>query len=221
MKNFVLDQPTSNYIKIRQLDRYMAGHKGYIAGGVFKNIFNNEDFKDVDIFFEKEEDFVEADLIFLNDDEYVKRYENKKCKAYLNLKTNVTVELIRHQFASPLEMTRDFDFTITKFVYYKEVLPVDEIEVEFGIDEDMTDSVVWKVAYHDKFFEHLSLKRLVIDRDADEMILPVNTFNRMFRYAKYGYFPCRETKTKIIEALRQIPSFSEELLTLELYNGMD
>lgn len=218
MKDFVLDQPTSNFIKIRRLDCYMVGHKGYIAGGVFKNIFNDERFKDVDIFFEKKEDFVEADLIFSNDDDYVKRYENKKCKAYLNLKTNVTVELIRHQFASPLEMTRDFDFTITKFVYYKEVLPTDQFAADLGIDED---SVVWKIAYHDKFFEHLLLKRLVIDRNADELILPVNSFNRMFRYAKYGYFPCRETKTKIIEALRKLPNFSEDLLTLELYNGMD
>ena len=28
--------------KVRFLDKYMEGHKGFIAGGCFKNIFNNE-----------------------------------------------------------------------------------------------------------------------------------------------------------------------------------
>jgi hypothetical protein len=65
------------------------------------------------------------------------------------------------------------------------------------------------------------MKRLVIDQDLKNIILPVNTFNRMFRYARYGYFPCRETKAKIIQSLRDIPSFSEDLLSMELYNGLD
>ena len=44
--------------KVRFLDTYMAGHNGFIAGGCFKNIFNNEKIKDVDIFFESESDFI-------------------------------------------------------------------------------------------------------------------------------------------------------------------
>ena len=37
--------------KVRFLDIYMEGHRGFIAGGCFKNIFNNEKIKDIDMFF--------------------------------------------------------------------------------------------------------------------------------------------------------------------------
>lgn len=213
---FVLDEPVSNFIKLRQLDRYMIGHKGYAAGGVFKNIFNDEKFKDVDFFFENQKDYEEANALFKSDENYKLKYENKKVRAYTNKETGVTVELIRHMFASPLEMISSFDFTITKFVYYKE-----EHEAGYDIEDEFDDGIEWKVAYHNKFFEHLHLKRLVIDQDEKDIMFPVNSLNRMFRYAKYGYFPCRETKAKIIQALRDMPDFDDEALSLEMYNGMD
>ncbi|MFS1518577.1 hypothetical protein V1503_19250 [Bacillus sp. SCS-151] len=207
ISDYVLDQPLDNFIKLRQLDKYMFDHKGYIAGGIFKNIFNSEKFKDVDIFFENEKDYLEAEENFKGREDYKFRYRNDKVTAYLNTKTGVTVELIKHKYKSPLDMTKEFDFTITKFVYYKEKDPEEETR--------------WKVAYHNKFFEHLHMKRLVIDEDASKIILPVNTFNRMFRYARFGYFPCKETKGKIIQSLRELPRFSDELLGIELYNGLD
>lgn len=212
LTDYILDAPLSNFIKVRQLDKYMIGHSGYIAGGVFKNIFNNEKIKDVDIFFENEKDYIVANESFSSNETYLKVYENDKVRAFKNVDTEVTVELIKHKFKSPLDMIEEFDFTITKFVYYK------EIEVA---NEEEEDHVEWKIAYHKQFFEHLHMKRLVIDQPLEELILPVNTFNRMFRYAKYGYFPCRETKAKIIESLRLLSSFSDELLSRELYNGLD
>lgn len=211
-EKFLLNQPIENYIKIRQLDEFMTGHKGYIAGGVFKNIFNSEKVKDIDVFFESEKDFKEADDYFKRNENYKKGYENTKVVSYIHKDRGVLVELIRHKFKSPLEMIKEFDFTITQFVYYKEFL--------IGLDDE-DDSVEWKIAFHSKFFEHLYLKRLVVDQDANDLVLPVNTFNRMFRYAKYGYFPCRESKVKIIESLRSLPNFSEELLALGLYDGFD
>lgn len=212
-EKFLLNQPIENYIKIRQLDEFMTGHKGYIAGGVFKNIFNNEKVKDVDVFFESEKDFKEADDYFKRNENYKKGYENTKVVSYIHKDRGILVELIRHKFKSPLEMIKEFDFTITQFVYYKEFF--------IGLDDDEEDSVEWQITFHSRFFEHLLLKRLVIDQDANDLVLPVNTFNRMFRYAKYGYFPCRESKIKIIEALRELPNFSEELLALGLYDGFD
>ncbi|WP_137743360.1 hypothetical protein [Robertmurraya siralis] len=64
LTDYILDAPISNFIKIRQLDKYMIGHNGYIAGGAFKNIFNNEKIKDVDIFFENEKDYIVANDYF-------------------------------------------------------------------------------------------------------------------------------------------------------------
>lgn len=208
-ENYILDEPLSNFLKLRQLDKYMTDHKGYIAGGVFKNIFNNEKYKDVDIFFENEKDYLEALEHYRTNSKYVLAYKNDKTTAYRDKETGITLELIRHKYKSPLEMINEFDFTITKFVYYKELTD--------GNEDEMKD-IEWKVAYHSKFFEHLHMKRLVVD---EGLVLPVNSLNRMFRYAKYGYFPCRETKAKLITALRDLSSFSEELLGIELYNGLD
>ena len=56
MNNFVIDTP-DNFWQIRWLDKYMEGHKRFIAGGCFKNILSGERVKDIDIFFESESDF--------------------------------------------------------------------------------------------------------------------------------------------------------------------
>lgn len=48
----------------------------------------------------------------------------------------------------------------------------------------------------------------------------MSTFERMLRYAKYGYFPCKETKMKIINALRDLTDEQVEL-SESLYDGMD
>lgn len=211
-ERFILDQPINNYIKIRQLDEFMIGHKGYIAGGVFKNIFNGEKVKDIDIFFESQNDYEEAVEYYKKNDEYKEGYKNTKVTSFIHKEKSILVELIKHKFKKPIEMIGEFDFTITQFVYYK--------EYNISLNEE-EDSVTWKIAFHKSFFEHLHLKRLVIDQNAEEMVLPVNTFNRMFRYAKYGYYPCRESKAIIIAALRDLPNFSDEMLAMELYNGMD
>lgn len=47
MNNFVIDTP-DNFWQIRWLDKYMEGHKGFIAGGCFKNILFGERVKDID-----------------------------------------------------------------------------------------------------------------------------------------------------------------------------
>lgn len=70
MNNFVIDTP-DNFWQIRWLDKYMEGHKGFIAGGCFKNILSGERVKDIDIFFESESDFQEAVDLF-NDEKHQK-----------------------------------------------------------------------------------------------------------------------------------------------------
>lgn len=61
------------------------------------------------------------------------------------------------------------------------------------------------------------MKRLVTD---GIIPYPMSTFERMLRYAKYGYFPCRETKMKIIKALRDLDDRRVEL-SENLYDWMD
>ena len=222
-----------NYWNLLWLDDYLVGHNGFICGGCFKNIMNRERVKDLDIFFRSEEDWHKACLYF--DDEVRKEatvwafnYENKKVKSYKNRKTGIVIELCRTVFGEPKDVLDKFDFTITKFAYYKE-----EVEDETGATVNMDDPFdVWleevetkkiethyetRILCHESFFEHLHMNRLVID---DQILFPMSTLERMFRYVGYGFKPCRETKLKIAKALGQVPAETMEA-SESFYDGMD
>jgi hypothetical protein len=213
-----------NFYILNWLDEYMIGHKGFIAGGCFKNIFSNEKVKDLDIFFKSRSDFDNAveyfDGLCGEDNEggtYRFYYENKKVKAYKNIKSGIAIELINTVFGTPEDILNNFDFTIAKFAYYKE-----EVEDKEQLPFDDTDTKVsthieYRILCDTNFFEHLHLKRLVTD---DKIPFPASTFERMIRYVKYGYMPCKETKLKIINSLREIPTV-EGLSETSLYEGMD
>lgn len=123
MNNFVIDTP-DNFWQIRWLDKYMEGHKGFIAGGCFKNILSGERVKDIDIFFESESDFQEA-IDSFNDEKHQKegwkfKYRNEKACAFQKEGEKVWIEFIESEFGKPKEILRSFDFTVTKMAYYKE-----------------------------------------------------------------------------------------------------
>lgn len=234
----LIKEARDNYWMLNWLDQFMAGHKGFICGGCFKNIFNKEKVKDLDIFFKNQSDFENAIEYFdnkttgywidgdgentLDEDEaeYDFLYENKNVKAYIHKKTGVRIELCGKIFGTAEDILNQFDFTIAKFAYYKEEV-AKEVYVENPFD-DVIDTVVethieYKILVHDKFFEHLHMKRLVTD---DQIPFPMSTLERAFRYAKYGYFPCKETKMKMARAIHEL---SEEQLEVSesLYDGMD
>lgn len=196
-----------DFPKIKWLDHFMTGHSGFIAGGCFKQIFKSEKVKDIDIFFENEIEFEKAVIYFRDSDSFTKYYTSKKVEAFKCKKTGITLELIRSTFGSPQEVIGDFDFTITKFAYYKHTEPADGI---------LEESVEYKCLYSPKYFEHLMQNRLVVD---DKTPFPISTFDRMFRYAKYGYYPCRDTKAKVIAALRELEHMPDSAFSL--YDGVD
>lgn len=219
----MIELKRDNYKNLDWLQQYLVGHKGFICGGCFKNILNNEKVKDLDIFFRNSHDWEDAvqyfdersvgygfkyDQLTEEDAEYIFHYENEKVKAYKNLKTGMRIELCRAIFGEPKEIIDNFDFTITKFAYYKE-------EVRNEDDED--SYIETKIICCDDFFEHLHLKRLVID---DKIPYPMSTFERMLRYAKYGYFPCKETKIKLLKAINDLPEEQIEV-SESLYKGID
>jgi hypothetical protein len=193
---------TSNetFFKCRKLDPYMSNHKGYIAGGCFKDIFQNKKFRDIDIFFETNEDFNEALQFYQKNEDYVFVYENNNAVCFKNTKTKIKIELVRSRFAKVEEMISSFDFTIVKFAYFKET------------DGENTE---WKYIYHPSFFEDLTNKKLVIDEWSS---FPVNTFERSYKYRKYGFGMCRETKAKLIKMLQ---GANTDDLGKDLYFGFD
>lgn len=200
-----------NFSKLQQLNTFMFGHKGYIAGGCFKNIFNNEKYRDVDVYFETEDDFHEAvkfyrDEIKRDNSRYVNSYQNDKVYAVFDKDREVRIELIKSIFGEPEEVIKQFDFTITKFAYHKYVN-----------EEDWND---WQmlVTYNEDFFEHLQMKRLVID---DKLLFPISSFNRSYKYQSYGYRLCRESKLKLLNSIIDLGDVNDGDLDLSLYNGFD
>lgn len=212
-----LEKGRNNFFALNKLDPFMAGHKGFICGGCFKNLFNGEKMKDVDIFFESEEDWFSAVKHFdeecgngfpHGDGSVYFLYENKNVKAYVHKSTGVRIELCRRIFGEPEYILSQFDFTVAKAAYFKK-------EVE---DEDGNEThIEYAMLIHPDFFEHLHNKRLVID---DKIPFPMSTLERMFRYVRYGYGPCRETKIKIAKAIHDLSPEQIEV-SEDLYNGMD
>jgi hypothetical protein len=194
--------------KVRFLDLYMSGHNGFIAGGCFKNIFNKEKIKDIDIFFENESDFNEANTYFTENEDYVFSYENKNTIAHKNIKTNIRIELVRNTYGTPTDILSKFDFSITKFAYCKRTIGGDE----FGITCEVINYYCF---YHVDFFEHLSLKKLVLESN---ILFPVSTFERSYRYRGYGFGLCRESKANLINALQGVDTNN---ISNELYFGLD
>lgn len=205
-----------NFKSLQWLDKYMIGHAGFIAGGCFKNIFKGEKVKDVDIFFESVIDFEKAVAWFRDDTEnFVMHYENEKVIAFKDIKTGVSIECVRTVFGTPESIISDFDFTITKFAYFKQETTITTDDQLFGEPEEDTVTE-WKVMCHKDYFEHLQMNRLVIDANIP---FPANTFERVLRYTGYGYGLCRESKVKLLEEIRKI---SEDIdLSDSLYEGKD
>ena len=206
-----------NFGQIRWLDKYMEGHKGFIAGGCFKNILSGERVKDIDIFFESESDFQEAVNLF-NEGRHQKegwkfKYRNEKVCAFQKEGEKVWVEFIESEFGKPEEILRSFDFTVAKMAYYKESKYEEKEDDYFPFSSASIVAYEYKLLYHEKFFEHLHMKRLVID---ENIPFPISTWERTYRYKGYGYDMCRETKKKLLEAIQKTDLDSADL---SMYNN--
>lgn len=202
-----------DYIKVLKYQKYIIGNNGYIAGGCFKNIFNGEEVKDIDVFFRSMDDFHKAVNQYKENEDYKKIFENEMAIGYWDNKEKVQVELVRSRVGEPKEVLEEFDFTITKFALHS--------DKAFLEDSEEDDDYGWEtnVTFHEDFFEHLILKRLVIDSELDH---PLSTFDRMLRYSGYGYGACIKTKEKIVRMINamELPKDSEGLFK-SLYNGID
>lgn len=201
MADAFIKATSEQIFRLNALSPYMANHKGFIAGGCFKNLFNGQKIKDIDMFFETEADFFEAVKHFEKSDNHHKFYDNKKVYAFKDNKTGMTLELIKATFGTPEKIISKFDFSITKFAYYK---------------EQKEDSVSYAALYHDRFFEHLHTKKLVLNK---EIFFPLSTFERSLKYARYGYGLCRESKQNLINAIREATILDD--ISKSLYDGLD
>jgi hypothetical protein len=121
------------------------------------------------------------------------------------------------EFGKPEEILRSFDFTVAKMAYYKEPKYEEKEDDYFPFSSASIVAYEYKLLYHEKFFEHLHMKRLVID---ENIPFPVSTWERSYRYKGYGYNMCRETKKKLLQALKGV-NVEEEDVSLYTTGGWD
>ena len=191
----IIKSPKENFWKLGVLDKFLIGHEGYVAGGCFKNILSNEKPRDIDVFFKSKEDFDKGLSVYESNENFSKVYENENAVGFKY--KNQMIELCKKQFLSINDMLSIYDFTIVKAAYTLE------------------DGEHFFYRSH-RFFEDLHQKRCVID---GEIILPANTFERSLKYSRYGYSLCKESKLKLIDAIRGL---SEDFdVSNSLYGGLD
>lgn len=172
---------------------------GYVAGGCFKNLFTGNKPKDLDVFFYKEDDLLKAIVeMTAKADVYKQSYHSDNVACFVHIKTGFRLELNKRNVGTPKEVINKFDFSIARFAMYY----------------DYEDSEV-KVVYDADFFKHLHLHRLVID---NEILFPISTFERSYRYARYGYNLCRESKEKLVTAIQNTTDVD---FSKDFYAGID
>ena len=211
MTDFVTSDELGNYPQIRFMKEFLIGHPGFIAGGCFKSVFSGGTPHDLDMFFRDMQEYTDAIRYFAeNADEYERGYKNKNVESFIHKRTGIRIECVKKVFGEPEAILSGFDFTITKFAFY--------VEAEPPSDPDEPWSYTDWVMYHPDFFEHLLMKRLVVD---DNLPFPVSSFHRTYKYAASGFLPCRETKLKLIRALRDLPEVKDTDLAKSFYEGVD
>lgn len=183
---------------LRSIDQVLSGHKGFAAGGCFKDLLNGKSVKDIDIYFRNQKDYDAAILCFDNNPIFELFYQNDNVKAYKTAEYGgISIELCHKIFGSPEEILNQFDFTITKFAYFIESINISDFPFSEGEYRNEYTAV-----YDDNFFEHLFLKKLVID---NEIPYPKSTFERMLRYGQYGFKPDKQTINKLYSSISKTP----------------
>lgn len=192
--DYEIRNPKDTY-QVMQFQKYLTdvGY-GFIAGGVFKNVFTGQEVRDIDFFFKSQADFELAERKLYADRGYEFAYETPRAVGFRNIKTGVIVELIFIFFGTPCEILNTFDFTVCKVAMEKETLYT-----------------------HPEFFEHLTLKRLVI---GPKLYNPVNTFERSYKYTRYGFGLCRESKVNLLTAIKEDDLAFGNLVN-SMYSGID
>lgn len=188
-----------NYFKVSFLKKYLVDGS-FVAGGCFKNILNDTNCKDIDLFFVSEKAHEAGLHKYKSNDDFELYYETDKVHAFREKETGLVVELINTIYGTPTEVLNQFDFTVTKFALFTNELRR------------------LNVVYHEDFFEHLQMKRLVID---NLIPFPFSTFERSYKYRTYGYNLCSESKVKLLEAIRLSKGIATGELSASFYDGLD
>lgn len=173
---------------IELFNEILEGHKGFIAGGCFKDIFHNKNPKDIDVWFRNQKDFNDALLVFNKNKKMKFVYETPNSIGFRYHKTQL-IELIKIKNGTPIQILKSFDFDICRIAYVKK-----ENDFSLFIEEQAVDSIINK-------------KINILN-----MITVKGTLKRIYKYAKYGYEVCPKSMNLMIKEIRKTKDilFDEE-----------
>jgi hypothetical protein len=197
--------------QLSQFNQYLHHDGDCIAGGFAKHVFTGARPRDLDLYFINEQNMKDTYNRMISDG-WEQSYTNANATGLR--RDHTSVDLVTYSYGTAENIINGFDFSITKFAYRM---------IADG------KSIRYEAVFHPDFFEHLTTHRLVID---DDMVMPLSTFQRMFKYTRYGYNMCRESKVKLLMAIREwtgttdinhTPTTNdlEEALSSSLYESID
>lgn len=175
------------------LTEYIGTDKDvFIGGGCFKDILTGKKPKDIDIFFANEEAYQRKRGEFLSDSNMKYLGENTRVLKFLDKRKGLMIDVCKPTFSTPKDMLKTFDFTVSQFVLY--------LRPDFHATQTITDKC-FNVQYHHRFFEHLAMKVLVVDRI--RVLYPRATMRRIVRYVGYGYKVEKQSLETVIKEIER------------------
>lgn len=169
--------------KLKVLFKYFENRKfGFIAGGVFKDLFLDREFRDIDWFFQNEFEYSEMLVSLVAENKHRLIYENSNAISYFNSYFNTKEEFVKKQFGFPKEILEGFDFSVSKFCLFKENKSL-------------------KVIFHKDFFEDLINRRLRYDSEVKN---PILFMNRIMKYSSYGFSLSKNDFLKLMLQINQL-----------------
>lgn len=198
----LIDGDPKNYPQLGCLFKYLVGLNGaFIAGGAIRDLLTGKTPRDIDVYFQDQR-YYDLAKTYLNK-KYKKVYNNNK--VYCINVNGMNVELIHSIYGDPVDILTEFDFTIDKFALGNTISYDNDDPAQFCI-------------FHKNYFEHLLTKRLVID---SYLPMPLGAYNRLFKYAKYGFFPCKSTKYIIAKFIQKSSFETPDDIVNGFYDGLD
>lgn len=170
---------------------YLINDKCCVAGGFFKDYYSNKKYKDIDIYCEDDISAKEIKTIFSH--AYKKKFESDNIARYHD--KQIQIDVITKIKGKPLDIIKQFDFTVCQFAFYRE-------------------SKNFYAIYCNQFFADLHSK--IISTDGCKMNYPVSTLKRLIRYVMYGFSPTDDTLLSIVQ---EINLLDEEQLTEDFYSS--
>ena len=178
--------------KVAYLTKYLKGIEdiGFIAGGSIRAAFEGTTPRDIDIFFSSAENHMKAIALFEADKTKKKLYTGKNATAFSH-EDGREIQLIGNVelgYNDPRGTIAKFDFIVAKVALAK-------IDVT---QEDQSVKKQWTLVHHPEFFRDLTEKTLSLSHTNS----PLSTFDRVIKYAEYGYKMSSEDKARLLNAAR-------------------